>query len=131
LICRGRTPQFSEEQTFMPDQSDQFDLTAMMRQLQALQEKFSQLQNEAASKTVEASAGGGMVKVVADGSQRIRSIEIDPALLAGNDRALIQDRVVAAVNDALARAQELVASAMGSMAPFGAMKFPGPLGGGT
>lgn len=115
----------------MSDQSDQFDFAAMMRQVQAFQEKFSQLQSEAAAKTVEASAGGGMVRVVADGSQRIRSIEIDQALLAGNDRAMIQDLVVAAVNDALARAQELIASEMGRMAPFGAMKFPGPLGGGT
>ncbi len=64
------------------------------------------MQEEAAAKTVEAQAGGGMVKVVVDGSMRVRKIEIDPALLAANDRAMLQDLIVVAINDGLRRAQE-------------------------
>jgi DNA-binding YbaB/EbfC family protein len=97
-----------------------------MQQAQALQSKFKQMQEEAAAKTVEAQAGGGMVKVTADGSLRIRKIEIDPALIASNDKPMLEDLIVVAVNDALRRAQDLVASEMGKVAgPLAGLKIPG------
>jgi nucleoid-associated protein EbfC len=107
----------------------QFDLSSLLQQAQAMQEKFKQMQEEIAAKTVEADAGGGMVRVLADGSMRLRSIQIDPALLAANDKEMLQDLVVAAVNDALHRAQDLFTQEMGKLSPFGGINLPGLLGG--
>ena len=106
-----------------------FDLGALMKQAQALQEKLKQTQEDMAEKTVEASAGGGMVQVVADGSMRIRSVRIDPAMLAANDKQMLEDLIVAGVNEALRRAQEMVAQEMSKLSPFGGMNIPGFLGG--
>ena len=100
------------------------DLSALFQQAQALQEKFKQMQEEAASKTVEAEAGGGMVRAIADGSMRIREIRIDPGLLAANDKDMLQDLIVVVVNDALRRAQELMASELGRIAPLGGLNLP-------
>jgi DNA-binding YbaB/EbfC family protein len=102
----------------------EFDLSALFQQAQALQEKFKQMQEEAASKTVEAEAGGGMVRAVADGAMRIREVRIEPALLASNDRDMVQDLIVAAVNDALRRAQEMMAGELGKIAPLGGLNLP-------
>lgn len=107
----------------------QFDLSSLLQQAQAMQEKFKQMQEEIALKTVEAEAGGGMVKVTADGSMRVRSIQIEPALLAVNDKEMLQDLIVAAVNDALRRAQDLFTQEMGKLSPFGAINIPGLFGG--
>lgn len=107
----------------------QLDLSALMQQAQAMQEKLKKMQEEAAAKTVEAQAGGGMVRVVADGSLRIRSITVDAALLAANDREMLQDLIVVAVNDGLRKAQEMVADEMGKLGPFGGLKLPGFPGG--
>ncbi len=106
-----------------------FDLGALMKQAQALQEKLKQTQEEMAERTVEASAGGGMVQVVADGSMRIRSVRIDPVMLASNDKQMLEDLIVAGVNEALRRAQEMVAQEMSKLSPFGGMSLPGLLGG--
>jgi nucleoid-associated protein EbfC len=106
-----------------------FDFAALMRQAQALQEKLKSMQDEAAQKTVDAQAGGGMVRVVVDGSMRVRKVEIDPALLASNDKAMIEDLIVVAVNDGLRRAQELVAEEMGKLGPLAGLKLPGIFGG--
>jgi nucleoid-associated protein EbfC len=107
----------------------QFDLSSLLQQAQSLQEKFKQMQEEVAAKTVEAEAGGGMVRAVADGSMRIRSVEIEPALLQANDKTMLQDLTVAAVNDALQRAQDLITQEMGKLSPFGGLNIPGLLGG--
>ena len=107
----------------------QFDLSSLMQQAQAMQEKFKQMQEEIASKTVQAEAGGGMVRVTADGSMRVRSIQLEPALLAANDKEMLQDLIVVAVNDALRRAQELFSQEMGKLSPFGgALNIPGLFG---
>ncbi len=102
-----------------------FNLAELMRQAQALQEKLKGMQEQAAAKTVEADAGGGMVRVVADGSMRIRRITIDPALIGANDKPMLEDLIVVAVNDALGRARELVAQEMGKLGPLGGFKIPG------
>ena len=108
--------------------SPPFDLGALMKQAQALQEKLKQTQEEVAGKTVEASAGGGMVQVVADGSLRIRSIRIDPAMLAANDQEMLQDLIAAGVNEALRRAQEMVTQEMNKLSPLGGMNLAGLFG---
>lgn len=100
----------------------EFDLSTLMKQAQALQEKFRELQERAAEKTVEAQAGGGMVKVIADCSMRVRRVEIDPAIMAANDKPMLEDLIVVAVNEALKRAQEEMTAEMGRLGPLGVLK---------
>lgn len=108
----------------------QFDFSSLLQQAQALQEKLKQTQEAAAAMTVEAEAGGGMVRVTVDGSLKLRKLEIEPALLAANDKGMLQDLIVAAVNDGLRRAHEMVAQEVGKLAPMGGLKIPGLFGGG-
>jgi nucleoid-associated protein EbfC len=108
----------------------EFDFSALMRQAQALQEKLKLVQDEAARKTIDAQAGGGMVHVVVDGSMRVRKVEIDAALIASNDKAMMEDLIVVAVNDGLRRAQEMVSEEMGKLGPLAGLKLPGFFGGG-
>jgi nucleoid-associated protein EbfC len=108
----------------------QFDLSSILQQAQAMQEKFKQMQEEVAAKTVEAEAGGGMVRVIADGSMRVRNVQIEPALITVNDKEMLQDLIVVAVNDALRRAQELFTQEVSKLSPFGAaLNIPGLFGG--
>ncbi|MGH7864322.1 MAG: YbaB/EbfC family nucleoid-associated protein [Candidatus Binataceae bacterium] len=102
----------------------EFDIGSMMKQAGKLQEKLRELQESAAEKTVDAQAGGGMVKVTADGALRIRRISIDPAMLAANDQPMLEDLIVVAVNDALGRAQAMVAAEMGKLGPLAGLKLP-------
>lgn len=95
----------------------------ILKQAQQLQSKMTQLQEEMANKTVEASAGGGMVTVVANGKQQIVSIKIAPEVVDSNDIEMLEDVVLAAVNSALEKAQEMVTNAMSGIA--GNMKIPG------
>src|SRR6202048_3510499 len=102
-----------------------------MQQAQALQARMKEMQESASSKTVEAQSGGGMVRVVVDGTMRVRKIEIDPAIVATNDKAMMEDLIVVAVNEGLRRAQELVAQEMGKLGPLAGMNLPpGIFGGG-
>jgi DNA-binding YbaB/EbfC family protein len=95
----------------------------MLKQAQQLQGKMMKMQEELAEKTVEASAGGGMVKVVANGKQQIASIVIDKEVVDPEDVEMLQDLVLAAANDALSRAQEMVSSEMGKLT--GGLNIPG------
>ena len=103
----------------------QMDLAALMQQAQALQAKMQEMQEAAAAKTVEAQSGGGMVRVVVDGTMRVRKIEIDPSIVAANDKAMLEDLIQVAVNDGIARAQQLLADEMGKFGPLGNIKLPG------
>jgi DNA-binding YbaB/EbfC family protein len=103
----------------------ELDFGALMKQAQALQEKLKEVQEQAAAKVVDADAGGGMVRASVDGSMQVRKIEIDPALLAANDKSMLEDLIVVAVNLALKRAQEIVAQEMGKVGPLGGIKLPG------
>ena len=107
----------------------EFDIAKMMEQAQALQERLKTVQEEAAEKTVEGNSGGGMVRAVVDGSGRVRRIEIDPSLLAANDKAMIEDLIVVAVNDGLRRVQELVAEEMRKLSPMGGLDLANIFGG--
>lgn len=95
----------------------------MMKQAQQLQSKMLRMQEELAGKTVETSAGGGMITVVANGGQQIVSIRIEKEVVDPDDVEMLQDLVLAAVNDALAKAQEMVSGEMGKLT--GGMKIPG------
>ena len=101
------------------------NLGNIMKQAQAMQERLAKLQAEAATKTVQASAGGGMVTVVANGGMEVVSIRIDPEVLRSNDAEMLQDLVVAAVNEALRQAREMVAEEMKEVT--GGLQIPGLL----
>jgi DNA-binding YbaB/EbfC family protein len=84
------------------------DLEGLMARAREMQERLARVQQELAARRVEGSAGGGMVRAVATGELRIVEIEIEPSLLEGGDRAMIQDLAAAAVNDALTNAQKMI-----------------------
>lgn len=95
----------------------------MMKQAQKLQSKMLKLQEELSEKTVEASSGGGMIKVVANGKQQIISIQIEKEVVDPEDVEMLQDLVLAAVNDALTRSQEMVSGEMSKLT--GGLSIPG------
>ena len=95
----------------------------MMKQAQKLQSQMMKLQEELADKTVESSSGGGMVTVVANGRQQIVSIQIENEVVDPDDVEMLQDLILAAVNDSLAKAQEMVSSEMGKLT--GGLNIPG------
>ncbi len=99
------------------------NMHAMMKQAQKLQKKMLQTQQEMATKTIEASSGGGMVKVVANGAQKIESIVFEKEVVNPDDIEMLQDLVLAAVNDALAKSQEMVSSEMSKLT--GGLNIPG------
>jgi hypothetical protein len=90
-------------------------LNNLMKQAQQMQERVKKLQEEAGNKTVEASAGGGMVTVVANGRQEVLSIKIDRSVVDPNDIEMLQDLVTAAVNEALRKSQEHMKEEMGRL----------------
>ena len=100
-----------------------FDLGAMMQQAQQLQEQMLKAQEEAKLKTVEASAGGGMVTVTITGGFEVKAIKIDPACIDPKDPSMLQDLIIAAINQAIAKAQELQAGAVSSVT--GGLNIPG------
>ena len=102
------------------------DFNKLMQQAQAMQEQMAKAQEELAHETVEASAGGGMVTVVATGALEIRSIKIDPSAIDPDDPDLLADMVIAAVNEALRSARSLMESKLGSaMGGLGELGLPG------
>ena len=95
----------------------------MMKQAQKLQAKMLRLQDELAEKTIESTAGGGMVKVVANGKQQIVAIQIEKEVVDPDDVEMLQDLVMAAVNDALTKSQEMVSAEMAKLT--GGFNIPG------
>ena len=93
----------------------------MMKQAQQMQER---LQKEMTGLRVEGNAGGGMVTVVVNGGKQVQSITIDPEVVSKEDVGMLQDLIVAAINDAHRKADEEMAQRMGGMLPPG-MKLPG------
>jgi nucleoid-associated protein EbfC len=90
------------------------DPIKMLRQVQQMQDKMNKVQEELEAETVEATAGGGAVRVVATGTQKVVSVTIDPD--AASDTEMLQDLVVAAVNEAMDRSKQLAASKMQAVA---------------
>jgi DNA-binding YbaB/EbfC family protein len=95
----------------------------MMKQAQKLQAQMMKLQEEMAEKTAETTSGGGMVKVVANGRQQVVSIQIEKEVVDPEDVEMLQDLILAAVNDALAKSQEMVSEEMSKLT--GGMNIPG------
>ena len=95
----------------------------MLKQAQQLQKNMAKVQAELESATVEGSAGGGVVKVVVSGRMTLESLTIDPEAVSEEDVEMLQDLVVAAVNDGLEKAQEMAASRMS--AATGGLNIPG------
>lgn len=99
------------------------NMANMMKQAQKLQSKMLKMQAEMAEKTATATAGGGMVTVVANGRQQIVSIQIEKEVVDPEDVEMLQDLVLAAVNDALAKSQEMLSSEMSKLT--GGLNIPG------
>jgi DNA-binding YbaB/EbfC family protein len=95
----------------------------MVKQAQQLQARMLKMQAELAERTVESAAGGGMIKVVANGRQQVVSIRIEKEVVNPEDVEMLQDLILAAVNDALTKSQEMVASEMGKLT--GGLNLPG------
>jgi DNA-binding YbaB/EbfC family protein len=100
-----------------------FDMNKLLQQAQQMQAQMAQAQEELAKETVEASAGGGMVTVKATGAGEITEITIDPKAIDPDDPELLQDLVLAAVNEALRSAQALAQSKLGGS--LGSLGLPG------
>ncbi|MBW8058212.1 MAG: YbaB/EbfC family nucleoid-associated protein [candidate division NC10 bacterium] len=94
-----------------------------MKQAQQMKAELERIQEEAAAQRVEGSAGGGMVTVTADGRGEIVAIKIDPEVAQGADLEMLQDLVLAATNEALRRARELLSTEMGRLT--GGLNLPG------
>jgi len=95
----------------------------LMKQAQKMQQEISRIQEEVKKRTVEASAGGGMVTVTANGAMEIVSIKIEPDVVNPEDIEMLQDLIVAATYEALRRAQQMVTKEMGKVT--GGLNIPG------
>jgi DNA-binding YbaB/EbfC family protein len=102
-----------------------FDLGGLFKQAQQLQERLASAQQDLAGRTVEASAGGGMVTAVVNGKLEVMQIRIDPTLLKSPDVEMLQDLVVAAVNEAIRAAQRMLSEEMGKLTGGLGLKLPG------
>lgn len=96
------------------------NMQQLMKQAQKMQE---QLQKQMETTVVEASAGGGMVSVKMNGNKQLLSIHVDPEVFSGNDKDMLQDLIVAAVNEGIRRVDEALAGQLGNMT--GGLKIPG------
>jgi len=99
------------------------NMNKMMKQVQKIQQDMAKMQEELANRTVESTAGGGAVKVVANGRQELVEIEIKPEAVDPEDIEMLQDLVLAAVNEALRKSQEMAANEMSKIT--GGIKIPG------
>ena len=95
----------------------------MLKQAKMLQAKIFKLQEEMADRTVEVTVGGGMIKAVANGKQELISVKIDPEVVDPNDVVMLEDLIVAGVNDALKKAQDMVSEEMTKLT--GGFNIPG------
>lgn len=99
------------------------NMNDILRQAQVMQHKISKLQEEAASKTFEAASGGGMVKAIVNGKQELQSLTIDPKTLEDGDVEMLQDLILAAVNEAGRIARETIEREMSNLS--GGIHLPG------
>lgn len=97
----------------------------MMKQAQKMQREMLKLQEEIEQRTVEASSGGGAVTVVVSGKKDIRSINIEPEVVDPDDIEMLQDLIIAAINEAIRKADEMVAQEMSKLT--GGLNLPGGL----
>lgn len=103
------------------------DMSKLFQQVGQMQQQMEQAQQELANETVEATAGGGMVTVVANGAGEIKQIKIDPKAIDPNDPEMLEDMILAAVNEAIRSAHSLMESKLGGLAggALGGLGLPG------
>ena len=99
------------------------NINNILKQARKLQERITLLQEELATKTVDATAGGGMVTVVMSGQKQLLSLKLDPEVVSKDDVEMLQDLIVAAINDAHRKVDEAMSDQVGGM--MGGMKLPG------
>jgi DNA-binding YbaB/EbfC family protein len=99
------------------------DMQEILRQAQQMQERLARIQEELAGRTVEASAGGGMVTVVVNGRQEVVSVRIEKEVVSPDDVELLQDLVAGAVNEAMSRSRKMMADEMAKIT--GGLNLPG------
>ncbi len=99
------------------------DISSLMKQAQELQQKMQEIKEAAAARTVTSSVGGGMVSATMNGRQELLAITIDPELIKPGEAEMLQDLVIAAVNDAIRRSQELLQDQMRQLT--GGINIPG------
>ena len=99
------------------------NMMSMMKQAQKLQSKMVEMQAELGNRTVSAQAGGGMVEAVVNGRQELLSLRIDKEVVSADDVEMLQDLILAAVNEALNRSREMMAQEMSKLT--GGMQIPG------
>jgi DNA-binding YbaB/EbfC family protein len=106
------------------------DMSKLLQQMQQMQQQMQEAQAELEQETVEATAGGGMVTVIANGSGEIKQIKIDPKAIDPNDPEMLEDMILAAVNEAIRSARSMMESKLGGLAggALGGLGLPG-LGG--
>ena len=99
------------------------NMQKMMKQMQKMQKDMERMQAEIAQRTVEASAGGGAVTVMASGNQEIQAVKINPDAVDLDDIEMLEDMVLAATNEALKKAQEMMTQELGKLT--GGLNIPG------
>lgn len=99
------------------------DMNQLMRQAQQFQQKLGQMQNELAGRTATSSVGGGMVQATVNGRHELVELKIEREVIDPGDPAMLQDLVMAAVNDAMKKAEAMIQAEMGKLT--GGMKIPG------
>ena len=99
------------------------DMNEIMKQAQQMQQRMSQVQNELAGRTVTASVGGGMVAVTVNGKNELLSVQIDKEVINPEDRTMLQDLIVSAVNEGIRKAQDMAQAEMRKIT--GGMNIPG------
>jgi nucleoid-associated protein EbfC len=112
----------------LPQGAGGFDMGSMMKQVQQMQAEMTEAQEKLKDETVDASSGGGMVKVKMSGDLRLLELSIDPDAIDPEDAEMLSDMVLAAVNEGIRAAQELAASKMGNVAGLGGAGGLGGLG---
>jgi nucleoid-associated protein EbfC len=103
------------------------DMNKLLQQVEEMQQQVQQAQDELAKETVEASAGGGMVTVTANGAGEVQRIKIDPKAIDPDDPEMLEDMVLAAVNEAIRSAHSIAESKLGGLAggTLGGLGLPG------
>jgi DNA-binding YbaB/EbfC family protein len=99
------------------------NMNKLMKQAQQMQAKMEKMQEELEEKTMEATAGGGVVKVVVNGKQELLDIKIDPDAVDPEDVEMLEDLIIAAVNEGMRKVQDMVSQEMGKVT--GGMNIPG------
>lgn len=99
------------------------NMNKLMKQAQQMQAKMSKMQEELEEKTVETTAGGGVVKVVVNGKQELLDIKIDPDAVDPEDVEMLEDLILAAVNEGMRKVQDMINQEMGKLT--GGMNIPG------